>query len=497
METQSSPSSSSSCSGCRALRVEVDALKHLLLDMRLQLDSLQGALSQAQAERDKAQAERDKAQAELAKARKNSSNSSKPPSSDIVKDKKRSSRGKRKRKIGGQPGHARHERRFCLGDADEKHTYGLPACPTCAGSQLEALPGAEKTTYQYELVAQPIVLHAHQAQAYWCPDCQQIHYASLPAAVRQGGLVGPNLTAMIGYLKGGCHTSYTTIQSFLTDVMGRPLSTGMLAKVVQKVSDALASPYQEVWKALRNQETLNVDETGHPENGRSLWNWVFRAPDFTVFSIEESRSAQVLEDILGLECEAVLGSDYYAAYRAYMKKAPITVQFCLAHLIREARFLSQSASKVIANYGQRVLDGLKSIFKIIHQREKIPPDRFRRRLEQQRDQFLRMARRTQAGGEAEILAKRFREHGREYFTFITQPNIDPTNNVAEQAIRFCVIDRLITQGTRGGAGRQWCERIWTTLATCAQRGDRAFPFIARAVHAFFSGTPSPSLLATA
>ena len=483
------------CPSCCALRAEVDALKHLLLDMRQQLDALQGELSQAQAERDKAQAELAKARAELAKAGKNSSNSSKPPSSDIVKGKKRSSSGRRKRKIGGQPGHPKHERSFCLEEADEKHRYGLEACPQCAGVHLEALPGAEKTTYQYELVHRPILLHAHQAHAYWCPACQKIHHAALPTPVRKGGLVGPDLTAMIGYLKGGCHTSYATIQSFLQDVMGSALSTGMLAKVVKKVSAALATPYQELWQALRQQETLNIDETGHPENGRSLWNWVFRAPGFTLFTIEESRSAQVLEDVLGTECEAVLGSDYYSSYRAYMKQAPVTVQFCLAHLIREARFISQSSSKPIANYGQRVLDGLKSVFKIIHQREKIPPDTFRRRLERQRDQFLRMARRTQAGGEAAVLAKRFRTHGREYFTFITQPKIDPTNNVAERAIRFCVIDRLITQGTRGIAGRQWCERIWTTLATCAQKGHRAFHFIRQAVQANFSGTQPPSLLA--
>jgi transposase len=485
METQSPHTS---CSRCQDLRAEVDALKPLLLDMRQQLDALQGQLSQAQAERNKAQTA-------LAKARKNSSNSSKPPSSDIVKPKQPASPGRRpKRKMGGQPGHPKHERTFSLEEADEKHTHDLETCPQCAGQALELVPGAEKTTYQYELVDQPILLHAHQRQAYWCAACHTIHHAPLPVEVRKGGLVGPQLSALSGYLKGGCHTSYATLQSFLSEGMGCSLSGGMLVKVIHKVSQALARPYEEMVEALPRQKTLNIDETGHPENGQLWWNWVFRAPDFTCFSIEDSRSAQVLEDLLGTECEAILGSDYYSSYRAYMKKAPVTVQFCLAHLIRDARFIAQSQNKVIANYGQRVLDGLKAIFKIIHQREKIPPDRFRRRLERARDQLLRQARRTQAGGEAATLAKRFRKHGREYFTFITQPDIDPTNNVAERAIRFCVIDRLITQGTRGLAGRQWCERIWTTLATCAQQGERAFPFIARAVHAFFSGTQPPSLL---
>jgi len=481
-------SPSSLCPDCRALRAEVETLKRLLSEMRHSFDALEHQLSQTQAELNQTQAQ-------LAAARKNSSNSSKSPSSDIVKEKKSPSPGRRKkRKIGGQPGHAKHERTFSLADADQQHTYDLSACPRCAGHALDLIPGAENIAYQYELVDQPIVLHAHQRPAYWCGDCRKLHYAPLPASVRKGGLVGPQLSDLIGYLKWRCHTSYTTIAHLLLDGMGCSLSGGMLVKVVQKVSQALARPYEEMVEALPSQKALHIDETSHPENGKLLWNWVFRAPEFTVFSIEPSRGAQVLEDLLSTECEAVLGSDYYSSYRAFMKKAPVMVQFCLAHLIREARFIAQSAIKTIANYGQRVLDGLKALFKIIHQREKIPPDRFRRRLERQRDKFLRQVRRTKAGGQAAVLAKRFRTHGREYFTFITCPEIDPTHNVAERAIRFCVIDRLITRGTRGIRGRQWCERIWTIRATCAQKGQRLFHFIRDAVQAYFEGTPPPSLI---
>ena len=469
------------CPGCASLSKEVEVLKSIISDLQDQVGSLQRDLTQTREA--------------LAKAGKNSSNSSKPPSSDIVKPKKPAPKGRRKRKRGGQPGHAKHERRFELSDADVHHTYTLAMCPSCGGDHLDVLDGMDQICFQYELVEKPVVLTAHQRFSYWCAHCQKVHHPQLPDEVRKGGLAGPRLTALIGSLKGGCHTSYTTIQSFLGDVMGVPLSTGMLAKAVSKVSRALFVPYQELFEALPDQECLNIDETSHFDNGQKMWNWVFRAPAFTVFTIEDSRGAKVLEDVLGKECEALLGSDYYSSYRAYMKRAPVLVQFCLAHLIREARFLSQSHNKVIKNYGQRVLDGLKQIFKIIHQREKIPPNTFRRRLEKARDQFLDMAKRTQAGGQARVLAKRFRKHGKEYFTFITHPQIDPTNNVAERALRFCVIDRRITQGTRGLSGQQWCQRIWTTMATCAQKGHSAFAFITRAVQASFSSTAPPSLLA--
>ena len=99
--------------------------------------------------------------------------------------------------------------------------------------------------------------------------------------------------------------------------------------------------------------------------------------------------------------------------------------------------------------------------------------------------------------EARNLAKRFRERGQAYFEFITTPNVEPTNNLAEQAIRFVVIDRRITQGTRSESGRRWCERIWTTLATCARSGRDVLDFLHQSLLAHWHGQPPPSLLEAA
>ena len=96
--------------------------------------------------------------------------------------------------------------------------------------------------------------------------------------------------------------------------------------------------------------------------------------------------------------------------------------------------------------------------------------------------------------EAQNLANRFRSHGEEYFKFITTPGIDPTNNVAEQTIRFVVIDRHVTKGTRSIKGRKSNERLWTVIATCAIQGRSAYNFILESVKAYFHDQPSPSLL---
>ena len=96
------------------------------------------------------------------------------------------------------------------------------------------------------------------------------------------------------------------------------------------------------------------------------------------------------------------------------------------------------------------------------------------------------------------MAKRFRLNGAAYFRFITTPGaIDPTNNLAEQAIRFVVIDRYVTQGTRSQKGRDYCQRAWTAVATCAKQARSVYDYFSNAVAAAFNGTPIPSLLPAA
>ncbi len=139
---------------------------------------------------------------QIAKLSKNSSNSSKPPSSDIVKPSKSAPSKKRKRKIGGQPGHAKHQRPpFSRDQIDGVREYRLNCCPDC-GSAVSVRPKESRVVLQVELIERPIEIVEHRAEGCWCRRCRKVVYAPLPAAVRKGGLLGPQLTALVGYLKG-------------------------------------------------------------------------------------------------------------------------------------------------------------------------------------------------------------------------------------------------------------------------------------------------------
>jgi hypothetical protein len=74
------------------------------------------------------------------------------------------------------------------------------------------------------------------------------------------------------------------------------------------------------------------------------------------------------------------------------------------------------------------------------------------------------------------------------------PGVEPTNTAMEQRFRFVVIERKITQGTRGETGRRWCERVWTVMVTCAQQGRSAFEFLSDSIAALLKHQPRPQLL---
>src|SRR4051794_21949406 len=172
------------CANCQRLQAQGAVLTATVAD-------LQAAVAQLQAQ--------------LASARKNSSTSSKPPSSDIVKPPKpQPPPGQDHCQRGGQPGHPKHERPLLAPEllTAPPHDYVPEMCPDC-GRGLRPAGDDVRVVQQVEIAEVPILIEEHRSHPGWCAHCCKVHYAPLPAAVASGGLAGPRLTTLIAVVPQG------------------------------------------------------------------------------------------------------------------------------------------------------------------------------------------------------------------------------------------------------------------------------------------------------
>jgi len=364
---------------------------------------------------------------EVARLKKNSNNSSKPPSSDIVKPKTNvQKRTTRKRKRGGQPGHRKHTRKpFAPDEIDSIVEYEF------RGKDLDGLTPLDDwhIVQQITLPEKLYVVTEHRARKYLKSKTGKIIIASLPNEVQKGGLLGADITAMTAFMKGGCHMSFSTVQRFFKEILHLDVSRGMLSRATQKVSAALKPAYQQLAEGLPNESHLGIDETGHKDNGDKYWTWCFQSPDYSLFHIDKSRGSKVLFDLLGDEYEGIIGCDYWGAYRKFSRLSSATVQYCMAHLIREIRFLAEHTTKKLSRWGQKLLDWLRKLFKALHRSDELTDAGFARRMEQIKRGFLSQIRRPPDHNFAKKLARRFKGKAAEtYFRFLTDPNVEPTND---------------------------------------------------------------------
>jgi len=427
---------------------------------------------------------------QVAKLSKNSSNSSKPPSSDIVKPPK-DNPSKGPGRQGGQWGHPGVNRPpFPPGRIDQ--TVNLEPGDCACGHRGRGKRMDQPRIHPVaELRENPVIVTEYRQEGYICPKCGGVVWAALPDGVVEGQLFGPRLQALIGYMKGSLHASYSGLEAFCRDVLNLDASRSHLCNVIARVNEALAEPYEELQEHIPTEPVLNIDETGWKDNGIKYWIWVFCTPLVSFFTIAKSRSSKVLQAILGQTYPGTIVSDFFSAY---IKYANTLQQFCLAHLIRDIKFLATLPNKSERAFADALLIQFKTLFHLWHLRDKIPKDRFDRRMSLIKKRILALAAADDLPPKSATLARRFRQHDGAIFRFLFDPAVPPTNNTAERSIRGSVIDRRITQGSRSLTGRQWNARIWTVLDTCRKQGRSSWNFLQTALSSHYFQTLTPSLL---
>ena len=459
----------------------------------------------ADAERQAADAEKQIAELErqLAGRKKDSTNSSKPPSSDgpAAARRQKPARCRGRRKPGGQAGHPGHHRELEPVEGVDQIVPVLPfECRHCGHSlpqQIEQVRTVgEAHRYQVSelppLRAQLIEYRCHKVA---CPHCGQATRAELPAEV-QTSLFGPRLAGLVAYLTVGLRIPRRGVEQLRETVLGIQISVGSTQKLVEETSEALAATCQQLEQQLPREPVLNSDETGWRSMGERRWLWALVAGSFVFFTVAASRSSKVLIHLLGTVFAGILCSDRFGAYLKYHKGR---AQFCWAHLKRDLLGIQQFARSTDAErFCRNALALTARLFRLWHRFRGGGLDRaglIHRSLPLQKRFFgLCESYLDSRDGEVRVLATALFQHCDRLFAFLEHPGVEPTNNSAERALRPAVIWRKSSFGNQSRNGEVATARLLTVARTCVMQRRNALQFLSESVRRHRARQPAVSLL---
>jgi len=255
---------------------------------------------------------------------------------------------------------------------------------------------------------------------------------------------------------------------------------------------------EDVATAVRQAAVANLDETGWWQGNTRAWLWTMVTETLTLFRLDPHRSKAVAQALLGSDWTGIVGSDRYSAYR-YLPLAQR--QLCWAHLIREFRKLA-AYNQHQRPLGERLLEITARIFAAWYRFRAEAIDRptllvelvplqaeLRRALEDGLDPPHAVV--------AGALCGNLLDAWPALWTFAHVAGVEPTNNVAERALRPAVLWRKGSFGTQSADGSRFVERIMTVAASCKQQGRGLLDFLVTAITAARLGLPPPSLLPVA
>jgi hypothetical protein len=314
-------------------------------------------------------------------------------------------------------------------------------------------------------------------QQAWCPDCRRPVMQAGPGEML-GSYIGPVAKSTAIYLRYGVGISYRNVQKIFTDLFGLAMVPASVVGFDQAAAARAEVLYQDLQQKIQASAYLHADETSWRVDGEGHWLWYAGHEQLAYFHIDAHRSGEAAVRVIGSGFNGVLNTDDYAAYNPVSAQAR---QSCLAHPLRLARdelkSLEENPQADADASSRQFLQDIKAFLTdgcelgaCLRQRRRSRSAR--RKLKRSLVRRLKRLCTSKLSWPAaeELRCRLLKQVGR-LFTFVDYPEIQPTNNQAEQSLRRNVIMRKLTFGNRSDAGAHR-HSVLSSLITTAQRQER-------------------------
>lgn len=458
-----------------------DACVKVLLALANQVERLEGRV--------------ERLEGEVRELRRDSGNSSLPPSADPGAGKDRRKGKRSSRKPGGQPGHRGSGRGLLpIEQVDEVIEHLPESCEEC-GHSLAGRParGPLRRHQVAELPEISVKITEHRLARRRCPGCGALTQAALPRDVPRERF-GARLQGAVATLAAGFRLSRRQVADLCRELFGAKVAIGTVDVIVGRSGSALRKPQERLRDAVRGSPVLCVDETGWKQAGERRFLWGAFAEQAAVLRVAPSRHREEAEELLG-ESKAIVSSDRWWAYDHL---DPARRQVCWSHLLRDFRFHAESPLVHQSEFGEACLRIAEGVF-CAWREFQVHGDR--RRLRREITPLERELRELCEAGKRKSVKTRFhRGLARNLiktwpalWTFVDAEGVEPTNNRAERGLRHAVIYRKLSQGSRTEQGALATERLLSAAISCRLQGRSLFAYLVEVAQATISGQPAPAL----
>jgi transposase len=413
---------------------------------------------------------------------KNSSNSSKPPSSDGLKKPPRiagSLRGKSGKKSGGQVGHKGGTLRQV---ANPHHIapHAAECCRDCQASLTSQMITGVAKRQVFDLPEPRLEVTEHQALIYCCALCRGRTTANFPEGVTSPARYGPRFRAVAVYLITQQLIPEDRAAQTMQDVFaaGRICPASLVAWANKKAAE-LAGVVDRIGELVAKAPVRNLDETGFRIGGKGQWLHTVSTPALTWYRVTETRG-DVPEGLKG----GVIVHDHFKSYYAL---PGLEHALCNAHHLRELKALIEIEKEPWAwQMRNLLLDALKAVREALAQGASALADAVRVSLLRRYNNIVRrglafhreqkpLSRAPGARGPAprrpgHNLLNRLHEFRTDVLRFLHDFTVPFTNNLAEQDLRMMKVKMKISGSfrTMGGAETFVCLR--SVVSTARKQG---------------------------
>ena len=401
--------------------------------------------------------------------KKNSRNSSIPPSKDENRPKRTNSlREPTGRKPGGQPGHKGTTLK--MSETPDEIKEHIPHYCNCCGRSMTDIP--YKFVEKRQIADIPeirIKVTEHRIYQRKC-KCGHTTTSECAEGIKNRIIFGKNIEALTAYFSVRQYTPFKRLQELFRDVFKSNVSEGGLHELLKRITNKALPVYNQIKGRLEKSRQVGSDETGAKVNGDRKWFWTWQNDKLTFITISDNRGTLTINRNFkeGFK-NAVLVHD---CWKSHFQTNAYSHQICTAHLLRELKYLSELYKNKWSTEFSHMLK-----YALDHKKELKPTDYYHPQpktelienwlnelLEKQIDENHK---------ELVTFRKRMIKYKSFLFTFLHYYEVPPDNNGSERAVRNVKVKLKVSGQFKSDLGADSFAILRSVIDTAIKNGQNA------------------------